>query len=122
MKKSEKVIESSTKARRPARTVEGEEKRLISLATELAEKQLREGTASSQVITHFLKLGSSNAKLEREKMKREVEVLAAKAESLKSAKNSEELYKKAIDAMRLYSGGPIEVEGNEEIVFRDGEF
>lgn len=91
--------------RRPATTPEGRENQLVSLAVELAEKQLREGTASAQVISHFLKLGSTRETLEQERLRRENELLAAKAESMSSAGRIEELYGKAIDAMRSYSGG-----------------
>ena len=104
MKKSEKIGESSTVTKNPARTVDGREKQLVALAIDLAEKQLREGTASSQVITHYLKLGSTSAKLEQEKTKRELELLTAKTESLKSAKKMEEMYEKAISAMKSYGG------------------
>lgn len=103
-----KVIKASAKEPKskykPATTPEARENQLISLATNLAEQQLREGTASSQVITHYLKLGSTKNQLELEKLKRENELLRAKTESIESAKRVEELYSKAIDAIKLYSG------------------
>jgi hypothetical protein len=77
---------------------------MISLAIDCAEKQLREGTASSQVITHYLKLASTKNQLEMEKLKKENELLKAKTEAIKSAKSQEELYAKAIEAIRIYSG------------------
>jgi hypothetical protein len=77
---------------------------------DLAEKQLGEGTASSQVITHYLKLGSSREKLEQERLSRENELLATKAEMMASAKRVEELYASALDAMRTYSGQEPEFE------------
>ena len=73
-------------------------------AVDLAEKQLREGTASSQVITHFLKLGSSKEKLEKEILEKQKEMITAKTESLQSAKRVEELYSDAMNAFRKYSG------------------
>lgn len=94
--------------KRPALTPEARENQLIAYAVDLAEKQLREGTASSQVITHYLKLGSSKERLEREKLERENELLRAKAESLQSAQRSEEVYEKALQAMRSYSGQDYE--------------
>ena len=94
----------TTRDIRPALTPEARENQLISLAVDLAEKQLLEGTASSQVITHYLKLGSTREKAEREKLQKENELLAAKAEALKSAKRVEELYADAISAMRKYQG------------------
>lgn len=89
---------------RPALTPEARENQLISLAVDLAEEQLREGTASSQVITHYLKLGSSREKLERERLEEENKLLKAKTEALKSAERMEELYAEAIKAMSRYSG------------------
>ena len=89
---------------RPALTPEAREDQLISLATDLAEKQLIEGTASSQVISHYLKLGSTRERLERDKLEQENKLLRAKTESIQSAKRVEELYMKALDAMRKYSG------------------
>lgn len=90
--------------RRPALTEEGRENQLISSAIDLAEKQIAEGTASSQVITHFLKLGSTREKLEQDRLRRENQLLESKVEMLASAKRVEELYESALNAMRLYSG------------------
>lgn len=108
-------VKSSSKTRdiRPALTPEARENQMISLAVDLAEKQLLEGTASSQVITHYLKLGSTKEKAEREKLEKEKELLEAKVESLKSAKRIEELYSEAISAMRKYNGQGM-VESDDE--------
>jgi len=97
---------SDTKKRRqaPATTPEARENQLIALAVDLAEKQLAAGTASSQVITHYLKLGSTKETLEKDKLKSENELLKAKTDAFKSAKSVEELYSQALDAMRKYSG------------------
>ena len=95
---------SSTRKRRPALTPEARENQMITLAVDLAEKQLMEGTASSQVITHFLKLGSSKAELEREKLAMENELIRAKTESIQSQKKMEEVYLNALNAMKRYSG------------------
>lgn len=89
---------------RPALTPESRENQLIALSVDLAEKQLREGTASSQVITHFLKLGSTKNQLELEKIRHENALLEAKTQSIQSAKRVEELYENALNAMRDYSG------------------
>lgn len=105
MKKAKTVGSSeSTRKIKPATTPEAREQQMIALAVDLAEKQLLEGTASSQVITHFLKLATSKAELEKEKMKKENELLSAKTEALQSAKRVEELYANALAAMRTYSG------------------
>ena len=89
---------------RPAITLEGRENQLIALAVDLAEKQLREGTASSQVITHYLKLGSTKERLEKEKLEEENKLLRAKTEALQSSQRSEALYEEAIKAFRQYGG------------------
>lgn len=98
--------------RKPAATVEDRENELISLAVNLAEQQLREGTASAQVITHYLKLGSTKERLEKEMMKEQKKLLEAKTENLKSAKRVEELYENAIKAMKSYAGT---TESDEEV-------
>ena len=92
------------KSRRPAMTPDSRENQLINMAVDLAERQLEEGTASSQVITHFLKLGSSKERLEREKLEEENKLLRAKTENLQSQKRVEELYAEALAAMRRYNG------------------
>lgn len=89
---------------RPALTPEARENQMISLAMDRAEEQLRDGTASSQVITHFLKLGTVKAQVELEKMRSDNELAKAKTEALQSQKKTEELMEKAIKAMRTYSG------------------
>lgn len=94
----------SAKKVRPALSPEARENQLISFAVDLAEKQLIEGTASSQVITHYLKLGTMKNQLELEKLRQENELLKAKTESIQSAKRIEELYANALNAMRNYSG------------------
>lgn len=99
---------------RPALTPEARENQLISLATDLAEQQLRDGTASSQVITHYLKLGTTKEKIEREILEKQKELITAKTEALQSAKRVEELYTNAIKAMRRYSGHGDEVEDEVE--------
>ena len=96
--------EEFRKSRRPATTPEARESQLISLAVDLAEQQLSKGTASSQVITHYLKLGSTKEAIEKQILEKQKELLEAKTEALKSAKKVEELYKNALSAMRSYSG------------------
>ena len=88
----------------PAITPEDRENQLISLAVNLAEKQLAEGTASSQVIAHFLKLGSTKERIEKEILEKQKELIVAKTDAMKSAKRIEELYNNALNAMRAYSG------------------
>lgn len=90
---------------RPALTPEARENQMIALAVDLAEQQLRDGSASSQVITHYLKLASTKERIEKEILMKQKELITAKTESLKSAKKVEELYASALDAMREYGGG-----------------
>lgn len=104
----------ASRRRAPATTPEDRENQLISLAVSAAEKQLIDGTASSQVITHYLKLGSTMARLEKEKLEQENELLRAKTESLQSSKRVEELYKKALNAMRSYGGGGNDNDDEED--------
>ena len=99
---------------RKARTIEGRENQLVSLAIDLAEKQLIEGTASSQVITHYIKLGTIRNRVELEKLRRENELLEAKTENLKSAKRVEELYADAMSAMRNYQGNQCDEEDDDD--------
>lgn len=96
--------ETTSRKMRPALTPEARENQLISLANDLAEKQLREGTASSQVISYYLKMGSQKERLERERLEEENKLLRAKTEALQSQKNMEERYIEAINAMKRYSG------------------
>lgn len=89
---------------RPGNTPESRENQLIAKAVDLAEKQLSEGTASSQVITHYLKLGTTVAQLEKEKLTADIAILKAKTEAIEATKRAEETYKEAISAFRGYSG------------------
>ncbi len=91
-------------SRRPATTPEGRENELVSIANDLAEEQLRNGTASSQVITHFLKLGSTRERLEQQRLEHENELTRVRIEAIESQKRVEELYLEALSAMRSYSG------------------
>lgn len=90
--------------KRPALSLESRQSQMVALAVDLAEKQLIEGTASSQVITHYLKLGTVQAQLEKEKLENENKLLRAKTQALESVQRSEELFEKAIAAMKAYSG------------------
>lgn len=88
----------------PANSPEARENQMISLAIDLAEKQLMDGTASAQVITHYLKLGTAQYKYELESLRRDNELKSAKIEDLSRAKHIEELYEEAMKAFREYSG------------------
>lgn len=101
-----KAPESSKPLRKmpPALTPEDRENQLIALAITRAEQQLLDGTASSQVITHFLKLGTTREQLEKKRIEQEIELSKAKAKSLGDQEESKVLYENALKAMRKYSG------------------
>lgn len=94
----------TSRRRRPGLTPEARENQVIADAFDLAEQQIRNGTASSQIITHFLKLGSTKMELEKEKLRYDIEMTKAKTEAIQAAQHSEELYENAIKAMQRYSG------------------
>lgn len=94
----------SPRQMRPALTPDARENQLISLAIDLVERRLIEGTASSQETTHFLKIGSSTAKIEKRILEKQEALLEAKTQAMQSAQRVEELYDEAIKAMRNYSG------------------
>jgi hypothetical protein len=104
MAKTSMGSSGSSKKRRPPLSPEARESQLISLAVDLAEQQLRDGTASSQVITHFLKLGTTRAELEKEKLIRENKLMDAKTKAIESAEEMKIIAENAIKAMRSYQG------------------
>ena len=93
----------------PPMTQEARETQLISLAMDLAEQRLRDGTASAQEITYYLRLGSQRDRLEREMLEAKNELLLAKTDAIKAAERTEQLYAEAIKAFRIYEG-----DGDEE--------
>ena len=99
-----KVHQNTTTKSRPALSPEAKENQMISLAMDAAEKQLRDGTASSQVIVHFLKLATAKAELEKEKLIEENKLLRAKTEAIENAKEVKVIYENALKAMRNYAG------------------
>lgn len=92
----------------PATSPEAREKQLIALAYDLAEERLRNGTATSQEVVHFLRLGSMKERKELEMIEKKNELMTAKTEALQSAKRIEELYSNAINAFKSYRGVPDE--------------
>ena len=110
MSAARKKQEPEKKRRPPATTPEARENQMIALAFDLAERQLVDGTASSQVITHYLKLATTREQIEKEKLELEKQLLKARTDTIESAKRVEELYANALDAMRGYQGAIIEDE------------
>ena len=104
---------ASTKKMRPALTPEARENQMISLAVDLAEQQLRDGTASSQVLTHFLKLATVKERLELKKLESDIKVQEAKAKAYESAEETKAMYAEALKAMRTYSGHGDSYEDDE---------
>lgn len=94
----------SGRRRKPALTAEARENQMISLAIDRAEEQLRDGTASSQIIVHYLKLASTKERLEKEIMERQKVLIEAKTQAYESVQETKELYSKALEAFRKYSG------------------
>ena len=107
----EKVAANPPRKRPPATTPESRENQMIALAMDAVEERLRNGTASSQETTHFLKLGSIKEKRELALLEQELELKKAKTEAIQSAKRVEELYSKALKAMKSYTGAE---EGDDE--------
>ena len=103
-KVKQKASKDGSSMMRPALTREARENQLISLAVDLAEKQLREGTASSQVITHYLKLGSTKERIEKEILEKQKDLIDAKTQNLKSIERQEQMYAEALKVFRGYSG------------------
>lgn len=95
---------SVLRRQKPAKSPEAREKQMIGYATELAEQQLINGTASPSVITHYLKLGTTREELEKDKLKKENELLRAKTDAIESAQSVEELLSQALVAFADYQG------------------
>lgn len=94
----------SNKKRPPARTPEARENQLISMAIDLVEKQLLDGSASSQILTHFLRLATAKEKLQNEKLKSDLRVAEAKIKAIENQDEIKVLYEQALDAMKRYGG------------------
>lgn len=116
MARTRKVTNVDTKLNPPGQTLEARENQLILLATNLAEKQLREGTASSQVISHYLKLGSTRERLEQERLRNENGLARAKTEAIENQKQQEVDLKEVMSALRSYSG--LDDEGYDDDQWR----
>jgi len=104
-KRTTKTKEKANKQRRaPGRSLQARETQLTNLALDLAEEQLKAGTATSQVITHFLRIATVREEIERLKLENENKLLEAKTESIAATARIEEMYKKALEAMSEYHG------------------
>lgn len=88
----------------PAKDPIQRENQLINLAVNLAEKQLRDGSATSQVITHFLKLATVREQIEHDHLLADLELKKAKIKYMSDQTTGKELYEKALKAFRSYSG------------------
>ena len=98
------MAEKSKRKSPPARTPAARENQLIALAVDEAERQLRAGTASSQIVTHYLKLGTRKYQSECAVLEKKEELLTAQADAYKSAANVEKLYSEAMTMMKKYRG------------------
>lgn len=110
-------MEKQTKPRRklPARSPEARENQLINKAVNLAEKKLDDGTASSQIIALLLSLGTQKTRLEIEKLRSDLRVADARIKAMEAQETSKDLYEKAIQAFRSYSG-------QEEDIYEDEDY
>lgn len=102
MGKTKKNSTEVARKTKRAETPEARENQMIALAVDLAEKQLTEGTASAQVITHYLKLATTREKIEKEILEKQKDLITAKTDQIKSQATSEELYAEALAAMKRY--------------------
>lgn len=114
MGKTVKKIPDSVIMNRPALTPESEDNEMIALAMKQAKKQLADGTASSQLVTHFVQRGSPEARLRQEKLRKEIELIEAKTKALASAEHIENLFQNAIKAFKGYRGQDDEDEYEDE--------
>lgn len=106
------------RSRRPAHTPEGRENQLISLAYDEAERQLREGTASSQIITQLLKFGSTREKVEQERLQNENLLMSARIAQIEQSGRIEAMYEEALNAMRSYSGQEVDEYYDQDETYR----
>lgn len=111
--KASKMSEPVQKTGRPALTAKGKENYLVSLAIDQVEEQLLNRTASSQVLTHFLKLATEKEALEKEKLKNENELLLAKVKALESQERTETMYQEALRAMSIYNGQAVDYDDSD---------
>lgn len=98
----------------PTTTPEEREQQLTALAYNLVEQRLLDGTATSQETTFFLKLGGERERLEKEKLRQENLLLAARQEQMGKGDRMEELLERAVRAFKGYSGEELPPEGDEE--------
>jgi hypothetical protein len=99
------VKKKEARESRPASSPEAREQQLVSLAVDLAERQLRDGTASAAVISHFLKIGSTREAIEREMLQKQAQLVDAKAQNITKGQENEELAKNALNALKSYTPG-----------------
>lgn len=107
-----KATGSTTKGQKKftARTPKARENYLINLAMNLAEEKLKNGTATSQLICHFLTLATTKEQLSNEKLRSDLDVANAKIKQMEAQENRAEMYDKVLEAMRSYTGTPVEEE------------
>lgn len=113
--KASSSSEPVKKSIRPALTPESREQQLTALAVDLAEQQLLDGTASSQIITHFLKLATEKERLEKEKIENENKLLMAKVKALESQEHSDAKYEEVLRALRTYNGQAVDYDDDPDI-------
>ena len=103
-RRKEEPTPLTTKKRKAARTPDARENQLISLAYDLAEQRLLNGTASSAEVVQLMKWGSKQSRLEQELNETKIELMKAKKEAIESSKRFEEMFQEAMGAFRRYNG------------------
>ena len=96
----------------PALTEEALENKMIMKAYEVVYQRMCDGTVTAPELVHFLRLGSTKEREDRDFLNKRKELLEAKTKAINESKNIEELYSKAIEAMKSYS--PTQSEDEED--------
>ena len=104
MAKSNSKALANSREFAPAMSLEGRDAQMASLAYDVVEQRMRDGTATSQETTYFLKLANKNQALEKIKLEKQIELLEAKTEQIKAAKRMDEVYMDAIAHFKIYAG------------------
>lgn len=115
MKRKTTEEQVSRRPRRRAQTPEERENQLIALALDRVEERMLNGTASGQEYVQFIRMASSKARAENEKLKLELDLIKAKTENLRQQQRTEELFANAISAFKRYSGAGSDDEDEENL-------
>lgn len=107
------VSNQTRRPRRRAQTPEERENALIALAMDRVEERMQNRTATAQEYIQFIRMASTKARAEAEKVRLELELVQAKTENLRMQQKNDEMFSNAIKAFKRYSG-VTEEEDEEE--------